>query len=271
MGIEVLRGRALGPEDHRVGPTNVVIGEATAEALWPGEDALGQRLALTPDTTIGWITVVGIAEDILLEDFRQDAPDPMIYLPSIGPSEDLWAVGSPAYVVKTPRAGSIAPDIRALMLEHVPESPMYRVFTMSYLEHRSMGQLRFTMIILAVAAGLALVLGAVGVYGVLSYVVATRNREIAVRMALGAGQNTVRIMVLTQGLRVTLLGVAVGLLGAFGATRLLESLLYGVGSLDSRTFVGMALVMIAVALVASYIPAHRASSVDPMHAFRAEL
>ena len=271
MQIDVLRGRALGDGDHVVGSTSAVVSEAAAEAMWPGEDALGKRFTLDPNSEGTWATVVGVAEDIVLSDYRQVNPDPMVYLPSVGPAADTWAVGSPAYVVKTARAGSIAPDVRALMLQEVPESPMYRVFTMSYLEQRSMGPLHFTMLILVVASTLALILGAVGLYGVLSYVVASRGREIAVRMALGAGANLVRLMILAQGARVTILGVGVGILVAVGMTRLLDSMLYGVTALDLRTFAAMSLVMFAVALLASYIPARRASSVDPMHAFREDL
>jgi ABC-type antimicrobial peptide transport system permease subunit len=156
------------------------------------------------------------------------------------------------------------------MREHVPESPMYRVFTMEGLADRSMAQLSFTMILLALASGLALVLGAVGLYGVLSYVVSNRAPEIAVRMALGAEAVTVQRMVVLQGARITGLGVVIGLAAALLLTGFLESLLFGVGSLDVPTFAAMAAVMLAVALLASYLPARRASLVDPMRALRVE-
>jgi ABC-type antimicrobial peptide transport system permease subunit len=172
--------------------------------------------------------------------------------------------------VKTPRADVIAPDIRNLMREVVPESPFYRVFTMEALAARSMAQLSFTMLMLGIASGLALILGAVGLYGVLSYVVTNRAPEIAVRMALGAEAQRVRRMVVLQGARVTLAGVGVGLLGAFALTRILDSLLFGVGALDLPTFIAMSSLMLAVALAASYIPAWRASSVDPMESLRAD-
>jgi ABC-type antimicrobial peptide transport system permease subunit len=194
----------------------------------------------------------------------------MIYLPMVGVRADSWAVGSPAYVVKSTRADLLAPDIRTLMREVIPESPMYRIFTMEGLAARSMAQLSFTMLMLAIASGLALILGAVGLYGVLSYVVSRRAPEIAVRMALGAEATRVRRMVVMQGARVTLGGVAFGLVAAIAFTRVLDSLLYGVGTLDVLTFVAMSGVMVAVALLASYIPARRASSVDPMQSLRAE-
>ncbi|HEX7049836.1 MAG TPA: ABC transporter permease [Longimicrobiales bacterium] len=265
MGIALLRGRRFGPADHFPGVKNAIISASAAERLWPGEDPLGKRFRVDPDTA-NWQTVVGVVEDIFLSDFRQAAPDPMIYLPLFGPVP----VGSPAYVVKSARAESLAPEVRALVREVAPESPMYRIFTMEGLAKRSMARLSFTMLMLAIAAGLALVLGTVGIYGVLSYVVAQRTREIAVRMALGAEAPAVRRMVVLQGGRVTLVGVGVGLLAALAGTRILASLLFGVGTLDVPTFTAMAAVMLAVAALASYIPARRASAVDPMRALRAE-
>ena len=268
MGIALVRGRLFEPSDHTNGLGNAIVSPAAARLLWPSEDPLGKRLAMTADTT-KWQTVVGVVEDILVEDFRQEAADPMVYLPMVGPHRQ-WVVGSPAYVVKSPRAELLAPEIRNLMREVVPESPMYRIFTMEGLAARSMAQLSFTMLMLAIASGLALILGAVGLYGVLSYVVSLRAREMAVRMALGAEAARVRRMVVLQGARVTLAGVAVGLLAALALTRALDSLLFGVGTLDAPTFVAMSGVMLAVAFLASYIPARRASSVDLMQLLRSE-
>ena len=141
---------------------------------------------------------------------------------------------------------------------------------MEGLAARALGQLSFTMLMLAIASGLALILGAIGLYGVLSYVVSQRTQEIAVRMALGAEASDVRRMVVLQGGRVALLGVGVGVLIALGVTSVLESLLFGVQALDAPTFITMSGVMLAVAVLASYIPAHRASSVDPIRALRME-
>jgi ABC-type antimicrobial peptide transport system permease subunit len=172
--------------------------------------------------------------------------------------------------VKSTRADLMLPDVRALLRQYAPESPMYRIFTMDGLAARSLAQLSFTMLMLGIASGLALILGAVGLYGVLSYVVTQRTKEIAVRMALGAEASAVRRMVVLQGGRVALIGVGLGILIALGVTRVLESLLFGVKALDAPTFLAMSGVMLAVALLASYIPAHRASSVDPIQALRAE-
>jgi ABC-type antimicrobial peptide transport system permease subunit len=194
----------------------------------------------------------------------------MVYLPMVGPQPRSWAVGSPAYVVKSSRAELLAPDIRQILRQYAPEAPMYRLFTMEGLADRALAQLSFTTLMLAIASGLALVLGAVGLYGVLSYVVSQRVREIAVRIALGAETGAVRRMVVWQGARVALIGVAVGILAALGVTGVLKSLLFRVQELDMTTFTVMSAVMLVVAIIASYIPAYRASAVDPVEALRGE-
>jgi predicted permease len=260
MGIDLIRGRYFERSDEDPGVFNVVIGEAAADMLWPGEDALGQRIR--PSESQTWYNVVGVVENIMIDDFRRQSPEPLVYLPRV--------IGSPAYVLKSARAHVIAPEVRELIREVVPESPMYRVFTMEDLAARSMATLSFTMTMLAVAAVLALILGAAGLYGVLSYVVAQRTREIGIRMALGAEATSLRRMVVAQGGFVALIGVAIGIITALLATRVLETQLFGVGAMDVPTFAAMSLVMIAIALLASYVPARRASAVDPMRSLRAE-
>jgi ABC-type antimicrobial peptide transport system permease subunit len=173
-------------------------------------------------------------------------------------------------VIKTARAGVIAPEVRALVREVAPEAPMYRVYTMEGLAARSMIQLSFTLLTLAIVSALALFLGAVGLYGVLSCVVAERTREIGVRMALGATAAAVRRMVVAQGARVVALGVAGGLVTAFATTRALGSLLYGVAAADGPTFAAMATVMLAIGGFAAYVPARRASRVDPCESLRSD-
>lgn len=270
MKIPLFAGRFLQQSDHMGGATNVLVSRAAAELLWPNENPIGKRLQYGTDPGDPWTTVVGVVGDVRLDSFRQDAKDPMIYLPAVGPTPQAWGVGSPAYVVRTSRADTIAGDIRTLLREVAPGAPFYRIFTLEGLAKRSLAPTSFTMLLLAIAAGLAVVLGAVGVYGVLSYVVSQRKQEIAVRMALGAGAPTVRRMVVMQGSRVTLIGVAVGIAAALGLTSLLESLLFGVKPLDVMTFAAMSLLMVGVALLASYLPARRASAVDPIQALRGE-
>jgi ABC-type antimicrobial peptide transport system permease subunit len=164
----------------------------------------------------------------------------------------------------------LAPEVRAIIREVVPESPMYRIFTMKGLAATRTASLSFTMLLVSLAAAIALVLGAVGLYGVLSYRVSRRAQEIGVRMALGAEGRSVRWMFVRQGGQVAMIGVVVGVLAAYGLTTYIQTLLFGVEPLDVTTFVGTSVLMTAVAMLASYIPALRASRVDPVVALRAE-
>ncbi len=271
MAIPLVSGRLFTNVDHALGSSSALVSGGAAQRFWPNQDPIGKRFRFGADpASATWLTVVGVVGDVRLRNFRQPAADAMVYLPLVGPTARSWVAGSPAYVVKSSRADALASDIRLLLREYAPEAPMYRIFTMQQLAARSLAQLSFTTLMLAIASGLALVLGAVGLYGVLSYVVAQRTREIAVRIALGAETSTVRRMVVLQGGRVALFGVAIGIVIAFGTTRVLQSLLFGVNAFDAPTFIGMSLVMLVVAVVASYVPAYRASSVDPMQALRGD-
>jgi ABC-type antimicrobial peptide transport system permease subunit len=145
---------------------------------------------------------------------------------------------------------------------------VYREFTMEFLAQRSLVQLSFTMLTLGVISVLAMILGAVGLYGVLSYVVAERTREIGVRMALGATAGAVRRLVVSQGAKVVLIGTVVGIAAALASTRLLKALLYEVSALEPAVFVAMAIMMMGIGMLASYVPARRASRVDPIESLR---
>jgi predicted permease len=268
MEIRVLEGRVFEDEDHLAPRANVIISRSAAAKMWPGESAVGKRLQR--QSVSGWFTVVGVVEDVKQYNFR-DAADALVYFPLASSDPDPrngWAISSPAYVIKTPRAETIGDDVRRIVREVAPEAPMYRVYTMAFLASRSMLNLSFTMLTLGVAAALALILGAVGLYGVLSYGVAQRTKEIGVRMALGAQASQVRGLIVRQGIRVVAIGIAVGVAVAFAATRALGSLLFGVAALDVATFAGMAGAMVAVGLLSSYLPARRASNVDPLVSLR---
>jgi len=267
MGIELLQGRPFERADHLSSPGTVVISRSAANLLWPGQNPIGKRLQR--ERFDSWETVVGVVEDVMQNGFR-DTPQAVVYFPLVGPKPDSWVISSPAYVMKTARADRIAPEVRALVREVAPEAPMYRVYTMEGLAASSMVALSFTMLTLGVVSSLALILGAVGLYGVLSYVVAERTREIGVRMALGARAQQVRSMVVAQGARVVGVGVVIGIAVALASTRALGSLLYGVQAADAATFAGMSVSMVLVGLLASYVPARRASNVDPIESLRGE-
>ena len=263
MGIALTRGRYFERMEEELGTRNVIISEAAVKLLFPGEEPIGQQVR--PAAGGGgdaWFTVIGVVEDVLVDDLRRKTPDPMVYLPG--------ASTSPAYVMRSARADQLAPEVRGVIRELVPNSPMYRIFTMEALAAKAMASLSFTMVMVSTGAVLALVLGAVGLYGVLSYGVTERRQEIGVRMALGAEPKSVRRMFVWQGTRVALVGVVAGALAAVALTRYVQTLLFGVGSLDAMAFVGMSAVMLAVAFIASYLPARRASRVDPLVALRSE-
>ncbi|MEJ2541488.1 MAG: ABC transporter permease [Gemmatimonadota bacterium] len=265
MGISLVRGRAFEERDLETG-SNVVVSQTAADLLWPGEDPVGRRLRGAGDEE-SWYTVVGVAEDILQYSYR-DEPEPIVYHSLQGPTPESWRLSSPGYVVATAQAETIAPRIRELVREVAPEAPMYRTYTMQGLADESMAPLSFMMTTLALAAGLALLLGAVGLYGVLSYVVSQRSAEIGVRMALGAEAAQVRRMVVLEGARVVVLGAGLGLLAAAAASRALASLLFGIEPFDPMTFGATTLLLLAVGALASYVPARRASTVDPLNAMR---
>jgi len=268
MGIALRSGRVFTADDHGVARGHILVSRSAADLLWPGKDALGQRLLRDGQTE--WETVVGVVDDVL-QDGLQSTPEALVYLPMVDQTAQGGPpVSSPGYAIKTTRADTIAPEVRALVREVAPEAPMYRVYTMAALVDRSMVQLNFTLLTLGITSLLALILGAVGLYAVLSYIVAERTREIGVRMALGARATQVRAMVVVQGARIVGLGVGIGILVAFAATRALGSLLYGVQPLDLVTFIAMPLAMAAVGLLASYLPARRASNLDPMESLRSD-
>src|SRR5688572_3494962 len=260
MGIALLRGRVFTEGEQRENPGHIIVSQATAERLWPGEDPIGKQVTVNMFGLRE--TVIGVVENVRQSGFR-DETGPNVYFPLVSQQPALWAMSTPAYVLKTTRADSIAPEVRALVREVAPEAPMYRVYTIEELVSRSMAQLTFTMIALGLAAGLALLLGMVGLYGILSSTVAERTRELGVRIALGAPAGRVRRMVVIQGMRVVAIGVIAGIIVALLGSRALDSLLYGVRSLDPVTLVTTALLMLLVGVAACWIPAYRASSVDP--------
>jgi putative ABC transport system permease protein len=269
MGIDLIQGRPFTNDEAATPNSSVIVSRSAAEKLWPGKIALGQRLRwLRPTGSIPF-TVVGVVEDVKQDDWRE-AGEAVAYFPLTGPAPTMWGMGSPAYVVKSPRAETLTREVRALVREIAPEAPVYREYTMEFLARRSMIQLSFTMLTLGVVSGLALLLGAIGLYGVLSYVVAERTREIGVRMALGATASAVRRLVVSQGARVVLIGVGLGIGAALASTRLLGALLFGVSAADPLVFVGMSLLMLAIGMLASYMPARRASAVNPIESLRSD-
>ena len=269
MGIKLLEGRAFTNAEAVTPNNSVILSRSAAARLWPGQDPVGRTIRRAGDTTSTAFTVVGMVNDVKQNDWRE-AGQALVYLPLTGPTLNSWSLSSPAYVVKSPRAETLRREVRELVHQIAPEAPVYREFTVDALAQRSMVQLSFTMLTLGVVSALALILGAVGLYGVLSYVVAERTREIGVRMALGATSSVVRLQIVSQGAKVVLVGVAIGVAVAAATTRLMRVLLFDVRAVDPLVFAAMSVTMLAVGALASYMPARRASNVDPIESLRGD-
>jgi len=239
--------------------------------------AIGKRIGLHLGNSDGgnaWHEIIGVVANEY-DDGTSVEPVATVYWPQVRESwydMEIFTPQSMGYAVRVAGADpqSILPQVREAVWSVNPNLPLARVATLDEFVSDSMARTSFTLVMLAIAAGVALFLGAVGIYGVISYVVAQRTREIGVRMALGAERADVRRMVLKQGATLAAAGVVIGLAAAAGVTRLMASLLFGVQPIDVPTFAAVALALSAIALLASWLPARRASTVDPIVALRFE-
>jgi putative ABC transport system permease protein len=266
MSIPLLKGRELTETDKADSSPVVVISETTARVFWPGEDPLGKRIKVGfgPNNDNQWLTVIGVVKDVRNDELGIE-PKPQIYLPHA--QNEFF--DPRALVVRTNLDPlSLATTVRRTVWEIDKDQPVSDISSMEQVVSDSVARQRFSMFLLGVFAGLALVLAAVGIYGMMSYAVAQRTHEIGIRMALGAQRSDVLKLAVGQGLRLVSVGILIGLAAAFILTRVMASLLFGVSPTDSTTFITIALVLISVAALASYIPALRATKVDPMLALR---
>jgi putative ABC transport system permease protein len=264
MGIRVLKGRAFDERDTAGSTPVIIINESLAREIFPGEEPLGKRIRSWRDENV-LREIVGVTQDVRYFG-RDDELRGLVYVPH---AQDSWRSMVLAVRTASDPAG-FAGVIRNAISSFDKDLAVSRVQTMTQVLDDSVAGPRFNMMLLAVFAGVAMVLAAVGIYGILSYAVAQRTHEIGVRMALGARATDVLRLVVAQGLKLTLVGVAIGLGAAFAVTRVMESLLYEVSATDPLTFMAIALLLVGVALVASFIPARRATRVDPMVALRYE-
>jgi len=266
MGIRLLRGRWFSPADTPESAPVAVINETLARRIWPNEDPVGKRVKQGfPEYNGLWREVIGVVSDIKMNGVDRGASMQTYVLFSQEPHTALGLIvrtqGNPLAVV--------APIEQAI---HTVDKdlPVYSVWTMDQLLGNSLAQRRLTLVLLSSFAALALLLAAVGVYGVIAYTVRQRTRELGIRLALGAQAGAVLRLIMWQGLKLTLIGVALGLTAAFALTRWMESLLFGVRPADPQTFGVIALVLLLVAICACWIPARRATQVDPLVALRSE-
>jgi len=265
MSIPLLKGRELNEGDKGDSPPVAVISETTARLFWPGGDPLGKRIKVGESTSENqWITVIGVVKDVRQYELGIE-PKPQMYLPHA--QNEFF--DPRALVVRTNVDPlSLAATVRRTVWEIDKDQPVSDISSMEQVVSESVARQRFSMLLLGIFAGLALVLAAVGIYGVMSYAVAQRTHEIGIRMALGAQRSDVLKLTVGQGLRLVSVGVLIGLVAAFILTRAMASLLFGVSPTDSTTFIAISVVLISVAALASYIPALRATKVDPMVALR---
>jgi putative ABC transport system permease protein len=272
LGIPIKRGRGFIDRDTASSPRVVLITESAARRYFPNEDPIGKKI------TLGWGKrdkkgvrtsaggeVVGIVGDV--KDAGLSEPDPpQLYMPL-----RQWPIGSMSIVVKTASApASLTEAIRTQVYSVDPTVPVSNVRTLDEVVSRSISQPRFYMLLLGVFAVLALTLAAIGIFGVLSYAVSQRTREIGIRMALGAQGRTVVGLVVRQAMTLVAIGLAAGTIAARFLSQTLTKMLFGVGPTDPATFAAVAVLLAAVALLASYLPARRATRVDPIVALRAE-
>jgi putative ABC transport system permease protein len=266
MGIQMVRGNPFTDRDTAEVQGVAIINDVAARKFWPGEDPLGKKIKRgRPESKNPWVTIVGIVGSGTQNSLR-DPAQPEIYTPYLQNTSGTFTL-----VTRTSTdARTLAPSIRKEVWATDKDLPVSNMKLMDELIANSVAQPRFYVILLSVFAGLALVLAAVGVYGVMSYSVLLRTRDIGIRMALGARPIDIFKHVLTQALVLALIGLGIGLVLAVTSTRVLSSMLYGISATDPITLAATALVLLVVALLASYLPARRATKVDPMVSLRYE-
>jgi putative ABC transport system permease protein len=274
MGIPLLQGRWFAPEDRLGSQPVAIVSLSMARKFWPNESAIGKHIRW--GVKAPWQTIIGVVGNVSQGPLSQPlAPHvyrPYMQLPGFFLENDPFSDWHAMNIAVRTRADPVSLTSAVVAQVHSldGELAVANIQTMTHVIRSSRAGPRFNTILLGGFAGLALVLAAIGVYGVLAYAVARRTHEIGIRMALGAQKRDVLRMVIGQGLKLCLFGVAIGIAGAFAVSRFLSSMLYGVKPTDPLTFVAVSLILIAVALLACYIPARRAAKVDPMVALRYE-
>jgi predicted permease len=273
MRVPVLRGRDLNDSDVAGRPPVVFISESMAKRFWPNENPIGKHITLTFFPSVAR-EVAGVVGDVKQDSLDQTRPVETLYWPlsqlTVPPSETWRSFGMSLAVRSSADPASAISGVTSAVHQVDPETPVVGVVTMEGLISASLSPQRFNVLLLGAFAGLALVLAAVGIYSVLSYSVRRRVREIGIRMALGATPSNVLQMVVADGMKPIFLGVAIGLAAAFALSRVVTSLIYGVRATDPLTFAGVALLLIAVGLLATVLPAYRATRVEPVRILREE-
>jgi predicted permease len=275
MRLPLVRGRDIAATDNASAQGVAIINERAAASYWPGEDPIGKRITFDGDKSNPvWLTVIGVAKNAKQSDWAAP-PYPEVYQSALQNRDFLGDAGSHiAYITLVVRTagdpGALASAVKNTVWSLDRNLPISEVLTMDAVVADANAQPRFEMLLLAVFAAVALALAAVGIYGVMSYSVSRRTHEIGIRLSLGAGRADVLRLVVRQGMALALGGSIAGMVGALLLSRLMTDMLYGVRPTDPFIFAGVAMVLGLVALVATYVPARRATRIDPMVALRYE-
>jgi predicted permease len=274
MGTRIVAGRDLTWADIEAGGRVALVSEDFARELGPEpKDALGKRIRTANDSD-AWREVIGVVQSVKEDALYREAPT-LIYWPALMENAfgaSAFAFPPVAFVVRSDRTGtaSLVNEIRKAVWSVNADAPIALERTMQDLYAGSLARTSFALVMLGIAGSMALALSLIGIYGVIAYVVAQRSREIGIRIALGAERRDVRVMFVRQGLALSAVGVAIGLVAALAVTRLMSSLLFGIESTDVATYVAALGVILAAAALASYLPARRASAIDPMETLNTE-
>ena len=270
MGMKLLRGRAFDERDTAVSPGVAIVSESVARHVWGGEDPIGKRITLEDRPVPGdWLTVVGVVDDVK-QDSLDKATAPEIYQPYTQTKRPFFLAHMTYVVRANGNLSALAGQMRARFRELDRNQPIQLIAPMDDLVSATTAQPRFYSRMLGSFSALALVLASLGIYGVMAYSVAQRTREIGIRIALGAQPGEIFRSVMARSVVLVSIGVAAGLAGAFAVTRVLADLLFEVKPTDAATFAGVSAILIFVALLATFVPARRATAVDPMVALRYE-
>jgi putative ABC transport system permease protein len=267
LGVRLVEGRVPDARDGSAAPPVIIVNETLARKFWPHETALGHRVTLSSNPPV-WRTIVGVVKDVHERGYELEMK-PGVYIP-FAQIQDTWAQPESLLVRVKGDPSAITGAVRRVIAAVDPEQPVAAVRTMDDIIELDVADRRQQMTLLGAFAGLALLLASIGLYGVLSYAVTQRAREIGVRMALGATGSQVVRMVVARGLALTAVGLALGVIGALAATRSMKTMLYGVEATDPATFVGVAALLCGIAALACWLPARRASRVDPISVLRIE-
>ncbi|HEU4629252.1 MAG TPA: FtsX-like permease family protein, partial [Gemmatimonadaceae bacterium] len=265
IGLRLLRGRDFTAADGPDAPGTVLVSEAAVRRYWPDRDPIGTRIHVGDVVAGPVFTVVGVVADARYQSLDTPEPRPMLYFSALAqpPSSSML-------VVRGPRAAALADPVRRAVTSLDPTLPPPTVASLEALVAQATATSRFALTLFAIFGGTALLLVAVGIYGMMAYLVRQRTHELGVRIALGARPTALAASVVWRALALALLGIGLGLVGAWGLTRSLSALLFGVSPTDPPTFAAIALLLALVAVLASLIPARRATRADPLAALRVD-